>query len=56
MLWMWNLVRGLWEGRPAFGWDAGSGRSCRVCGQGIGLNDGFGMSEGVCPACRADAG
>ena len=30
-----------------------SGRSCRRCGDSIVQRDRFGVSEGVCPACRA---
>lgn len=37
-------------------WTSGSGRSCRVCGSAVASRDGFGMSEGVCPACRGDQG
>jgi hypothetical protein len=29
-----------------------SGRDCRVCGESIPRVDGFGVSEGVCNACR----
>ncbi|MGD1033610.1 MAG: hypothetical protein ABR977_04175 [Candidatus Dormibacteria bacterium] len=35
-------------------WAAGSGRGCRACGSPIDARDGFGLSEGVCPACRGD--
>jgi hypothetical protein len=30
-----------------------SGRDCRRCGEGIRPSDHFGVSEGVCVACRA---
>ena len=30
-----------------------SGRWCRSCREPIAAADGFGQSEGVCPACRA---
>jgi hypothetical protein len=36
-------------------WVAESGRRCRACGSTILAADGFGLSEGVCPACRGDA-
>ena len=49
-----SLLRIVWEARPTLTWTAGSGRWCRVCGEEIQLADGFGMAEGVCPACRAD--
>jgi hypothetical protein len=29
-----------------------TGRRCRVCGEPIATKDCFGMSEGVCRACR----
>lgn len=29
-----------------------SGRRCRSCGTTIAPRDHFGVSEGVCPACR----
>ena len=31
------------------------GRDCRSCGEAISPEDGFGMSEGVCGACRSAA-
>ncbi|HYA00606.1 MAG TPA: hypothetical protein VEK76_09675 [Candidatus Binatia bacterium] len=49
-----NLLRTVWKARPSLVWVAGSGRWCRVCGQEIGWDDGFGLSEGVCSACRCD--
>ena len=45
----------MWGSLPAL-WTEGSGRSCRVCGSPVASRDGFGMSEGVCPACRGDQG
>ncbi len=51
---IWNLLRDIWDARPSVDWLAGSGRWCRVCGLGIGRGDEFGLSEGVCPACRGD--
>ena len=29
-----------------------SGRECRVCGEQVAPSDPFGVSEGVCAACR----
>lgn len=29
-----------------------SGRDCRRCGEAIAPSDAFGVSEGVCAACR----
>ena len=31
------------------------GRSCRRCNEAILADDSFGLSEGVCRACRHDA-
>jgi hypothetical protein len=45
-----NITGGL-SGAP---WALGSGRKCRACGSIIEVRDGFGLSEGVCPACRGD--
>ena len=28
------------------------GRTCRKCGDAVVASDHFGVSEGVCPACR----
>jgi hypothetical protein len=36
-------------------WELRSGRACRACGSPIGARDGFGLSEGICRACRGDA-
>jgi hypothetical protein len=51
---IWNLLREIWDARPTVDWLAGSGRWCRVCGLGIARGDEFGLSEGVCSACRGD--
>lgn len=32
-----------------------TGRNCRTCGEPIERRDRFGMSEGVCSACRMPA-
>jgi hypothetical protein len=37
--------------RSLFGLD--SGRHCRHCGESVERGDAFGLSEGVCDACRA---
>jgi len=35
-------------------WAVSSGRNCRACGSIIQVRDGFGIHEGICPACRGD--
>lgn len=41
----------VWLGLPP----SESARACRACGQGVRLDDPFGLSEGVCAACRVHA-
>jgi hypothetical protein len=43
----WRLFRSLAGGE--------SGRWCRTCGESISPRDPFGISESVCPPCRARA-
>jgi hypothetical protein len=38
-------------GVPGASWEDASGRWCRACGSAIRARDGFGINEGVCPAC-----
>lgn len=42
---------GEFHGAP---WELRSGRTCRACGSPIGARDGFGLSEGICRACRGE--
>jgi hypothetical protein len=42
-----EIIRTLLTGLPV-------GRWCRVCSEPIEANDRFGLSEGVCEACRRD--
>lgn len=49
---MYTHLSGEFHGAP---WELRSGRVCRACGSPIGARDGFGLSEGICRACRGDA-
>lgn len=50
---IWLILRSMWESGATVDWFSDSGRFCRVCGRGIQARDPFGVSEGVCPACRS---
>jgi hypothetical protein len=52
---IWTILRSVWGSQASIEWFSDSGRFCRVCGRGIDHGDPFGVSEGVCPACRSAA-
>jgi hypothetical protein len=45
---MFTPANGQFHGAP---WEMRSGRWCRACGAAIRSTDGFGLNEGICPAC-----
>ncbi|MGA2283571.1 MAG: hypothetical protein ABSH07_07815 [Candidatus Dormibacteria bacterium] len=49
---MFTHTTGGFHGAP---WAIASGRRCRACSSTILARDGFGLNEGICPACRGDA-